>query len=681
MRLRALPTLRFLLPLVMGILTYEYLSKPSFTILTFFLVSGFITGCIAVYFPKTKLLRLAFLFLFFFLGLFISKINDEQEWPEHILIFGEVEAYMVNINTATETKPKSFKTTGNVLAVKQNGHWKPSKGKTLLYFNKSAGVYPEFGQTYLLKGKPRPIEPPKNPLEFNYKQYQARKNIYTHHFIRENEFALLGVNNLNPLFHFAHRLNLYTHQVFKATLDSEKELGVAEALVAGMKAELDNETKQAYSDTGAIHILAVSGMHVAILFSIFSFSLGLVFDKKKWPFNSIIIVLLWVYALFTGLSPSVCRATVMFTLFQVGTLLRRDENPINTLSGSALILLLINPTWLFDVGFQLSYLAVLSILIFYRKLNNLLVIRFWPLRWLWEVSIISFAAQLLTFPLSVYYFHQFPNYFLFANPGVAFLSYSILPLGLLLLLLANVPYINQLLIWGLKYSIVALNTFVDFVQAIPHAVTNHLHISPLSVCLLFVCIMAFYVFFNDKNLRALQVATISLLILCGLKLHKVWIQNHQHELVLHYIPNGYGISIMNGRTADFISSNSLVQDPLTYQFHLKNYYAAAGVKKNQSLEIPSDENLNIQHSFLNLLWVKSPTDLTSLQNTNYIVSSNNVITDLAMLGVFKGTLVLDGSNKKWVVEKLEEQSHEFPIRIISLYKSGSKVLKLNEKNN
>jgi competence protein ComEC len=672
--LKEFPALRYLGLLVAGIFIADNFVVPK-EILFFGFSVSILSSIVLFFIPKFSILKYFPTFVFLFLGIFCQQINNDKNDKTHIVNQQNIKGYLVSINSYTETKPKTFKVTCDVLAYNTKNKWQKVKGKSLLYFNKEAGVYPQFGEIYLINGQPRQIEPPKNPLEFNYSQFQSRKNIFTHHFLRNGDFKYLGKKNISPLFSFANGLSLYTHAVFKKTLDTPQQLGVAEALIAGIKSELDQETLQAYSDTGAIHVLSVSGMHVGILFLAFSWLLSKVLNPKKLWFTVIVLVLLWLYALFTGLSPSVCRATLMFSMIQIGLVIKRDNNTLNTLFMSALILLIINPNWIFDVGFQLSYLAVLGIVVLYPKLRVLVEIQNRHLRWLYEISAVSFAAQLFTFPLSIYYFHQFPNYFLLTNPFVAIISFPLLPIGVVLIFVSNVPFLGYYLGVVFKYLLIALNKFIVFAQHIPNSVSKGMEISPSSVVLLYALIVFIILFFEKRQIVFLKLATIVVLVLVGTKFYKISLQNNQKEITFHYIPNGQGISFVSGRNASFLSSDSLINDPKIYQFHLKNYYDHAGINSFKTVGAINAKNIKVLNEVFKLQWIHGRTKEVVNQNADFVVCSNNAIKDLVVFERFKGQIIIDGSNKKWVVEKLKQQALENNINLTSLYDSGSKTVK------
>lgn len=673
MYLRAIPVLRYFILLVAGIYLYEWI-KPDLSVLYIFISTTLLLGFISIKIPKWHLLRHTIPFLFLGIGLVSSHLYDQRNQPNHITKMGGFDQYMVMIDSYTESKPKSYKVTAQIYAIKKANKWIRVKGETLLYFNKEANVVPKYGEIFVLNNGLRKIEPPKNPFEFDYQTYQARKNIFTHQFLREGDFVRAGESQNWSILKFANSLNVYTHSIFKEILETPKQMGVAEAMIGGMKSELDFETKQWYSTTGAIHVLAVSGMHVVILFWVLNRFFGWFLNTKKLPFLFAILLSLWAYAIFTGLSPSVCRSTLMFSMIQIGTFIKRGNNPVNTLLLSAVILLILVPNWLYEVGFQLSYLAVLGIMVIFPMLNRLIQFQWWPLRWIWEISAVSIAAQILTLPLSLYYFHQFPNYFLLANPIVSLVSTFMLPIGLILLFLVRVPWIGSLLSVIFRFLIDTLNYAVQTISGLPNALSKGISISIPTVILLFFIIAFALLFFKNKNIIYLKLIAVICLFMSFVGLRQLYNQNKQNEITFHFIPNGWGVSVIEGRSATFITTDSLSNEPLIYQFHLKNYYDAKGIKSFQNKTITEEGNFFIKSKSTDFQWLKTPNGPIIDPKCKFLLCSENALKTLENLKEFNGTIILDGSNKKWVIEKLKAEALEQHKKIIVLYDTGSKTL-------
>jgi competence protein ComEC len=526
----------------------------------------------------------------------------------------------------------------------------------------------------VLRNTVREIEAPKNPYEFDYKTFQARKNIFTHQFLREGDFVKVGEARANIFLALARKANDFTHTTFAKHLPETQQLAVADALISGQQSNIDNETKQAYTKTGSIHALAVSGMHVAILFTLLNFIFIKTLRLRKGLAFVVIVSLLCVYAVYTGLTPSVCRATLMFIILQFGILRGREGEAVNTLLVSALILLLCIPSWLYDVGFQLSYLAVLGILVLHPRILLLISPSNKILAYTWEVTSVSLAAQVFTLPLTLYYFHQFPNYFLIANPVVSVLSSVLLPLGLFLVPLSEVPYLGDFLGYLFKILIDLLNASVAFIADWPGAVSSGFDIPILIMLLLFLGINFLMVFIKRKQILSFAALMGIGIFIFAYNTYKDNSHNSQHEITFHFIPKAWGISIIEGRNATFISADSLCKDPLIYQYHLKNYYDAKAIK-NISFKAVG-RNAIIRHKETIIKRVNYPDDFLKNDSTDFYFFANKSISPKNIPEAAKGKFILDGSYTKWNIEKLFKADVNAGKNFIVLYEKGSQTYKL-----
>lgn len=658
MILRTYPALRYLVFLITGILLSGNLNFP----LTL-AGAGMCLLC-GILSLKISALRHVLPLAFFFLGGALPRLYQEPVPP-----LQEADGAMVEVAAYAETKTASYKTTGRVLGIFQNGKWAPASGKTLLYFDQKAGVIPEYGEIYVLNGPLKEIEGPKSPYEFDYRQYLARNHIFHRQFLRAGDFRKVGVSAHKSLFYYAHQANVYTHRVFREVLDNGSQLGVAEAMIGGIRAELNPETQQWYTDTGTVHALAVSGMHIAILFWVLNAVFGSFLNRRKLPFIACVLFFLWAYAVFTGLSPSVCRSTLMFTIFQVGIFLKRTGNPVNTLLFSALVLLMMVPEWIYDVGFQLSYLAVLGILVFYPWLLRQLHFRQWAPQKLWEATAVSLAAQVYTLPLTLYYFHQFPNYMLLANPVVGLISMPLLPVGLLLLFVFKVPVIGALTGWIFKGLIVIMNACVWYVHSLPAAVTYGLALSVTGVILLYGVTGFFQAWLKFRRVVYLKGMAVLVVILMLWGAGKRVLQVRQAELTFHHIPKGYGLSLVNGRSAVFFSSDSLSRDPQIEKYHLRNYYDALGISDRTAETVADEENELLHTELGDIFWVKAART-RSLRRAGYTLVSHNALDPAIEV---QGTqLILDATNARSYIERIRARHSG----VIVLNEVGSKTYRL-----
>jgi competence protein ComEC len=325
----------------------------------------------------------------------------------------------------------------------------------------------------------------------------------------------------NALIAVSLRLRQRLVEKFKQNMHSPEAIAVASTLILGYKADLSNDVLQAYSKTGTIHVLSVSGAHVAIVFILLEFLFGFLnrFKYGRTIKAVIIITLIWYYALLSGFSPAVCRAAVMISMVIVGKTYSRTINTLNILAVSAFFLLLYNPLFITDVGFQLSYLAVSGLIIFQPVLYKLF--RF-KNKWadkLWLLCSVSLAAQVITFPLSAFYFHQFPVYFLVSNLFIIIPSTVIMYSGIAYLIFGSIPFLGRILGFILEKSILFMDKVLAIIEHAPWSGISKIWITPIEYLLLYVIIIgAFYFLYNRKtwllqlSLTALLLLTISISI-------------------------------------------------------------------------------------------------------------------------------------------------------------------------
>jgi competence protein ComEC len=321
------------------------------------------------------------------------------------------------------------------------------------------------------------------PGEFDSEYYWKNKGIYEIGFINnESNIKLLNQPNGTYLSPIYFRKNLT--EILKSVL-SGQELALANALILGERSMLTNETTQGFSDTGAMHILAVSGLHIGILLQILLYIFQLF---NKWiPKNQAIIIslcIVWFYALVTGLSPSVIRSVIMFSFLLIGKIKGKENSELNLLAFSAFLILSWKPIYIYDIGFQLSYAAMLGIYLFYPYLKNVLISRFRIIQLIIEGSMVGIAAQITTIPLTLYYFHQFPNYFILTNIALMAFSFIILLLGILLFSFFWVTPIKFILGFLLQKTMTCMLVIVHFFSELPFSTAKGFSIYKLTTILL-----------------------------------------------------------------------------------------------------------------------------------------------------------------------------------------------------
>lgn len=367
----------------------------------------------------------------------------------------------------------------------------------------------------------KPVIGDDNPGGFDIVTYYRSKGISYHCFLT-NRIQYLGHHPTwwDKIERFRGRLcKIFDYQL------SKREAGIAKALLLGESSDVDPSCKAAFSATGAIHVLAVSGMHIALFSQLLLLSFGL-FQRffRKQPIQIICILVVWCYAILTGLSPSVVRSVIMFTLLQIGQILGKESPKNHSLLLCAFIMLAFDPDCLFDIGFQLSFLAVVGIFNFQQPLEKLIKPQHKIYRFIWSNTCIALAAQTLTLPLTLYYFHTFPNYFLLANIGVALLSVAAMYSGFLYLFVCSIPYLGEICAIPFQWSLKTLRIFLEIVASLPGAIAEGYLISfPLCCCFLLAIIWLF----NHRIPVVLRILPASFFVIF------ITLRRYQHQQENH----------------------------------------------------------------------------------------------------------------------------------------------------
>ena len=362
------------------------------------------------------------------------------------------------------------------------------------------------------------------PGEFDNQNYWQNKGIYEIGFISNtSNIQVVNTAQQSTISPTVYRNKLTN--ILKSNLTGQ-ELALAYALILGERNLVTNETSQAFSDTGAMHILAVSGLHIGILLQIILqiFKLFQAWITKNQA-TIISLILVWVYALITGFSPSIIRSVVMFSLLLLGNMKGKENAELNILAFSAFVILCWKPLFLFDVGFQLSYAAMIGIYLFYPYLKNVVVSRFKILQMIIEGSMVGIAAQITTLPLTLYYFHQFPNYFLLTNIALMAFSFIILLLGLFLFSFFWIPTVQYILGTMLQKIMTLMLWIVNFFSKLPFATAKGFEINKVTLLLLYLGIILLYFTLVRKKIKMLYIALLCNLCLAAYIFHIRFLNN------------------------------------------------------------------------------------------------------------------------------------------------------------
>ncbi len=505
------------------------------------------------------------------LGASVAAWRDPRREITHLVHSTDTLTHYVGTLAEVRPHPGSTNAVLHLERVRTADGWRVATGRVLLRLPPPDSARTlRYGTRLLVEGQPKRPTPPRNPSEFDYRQYLAHQHIYHRH--RPAAFRVVGYAPASWVQVWAEDIRRYSIETFRTYVRDQAAFGIASALVLGARDELDPTTRQDYTVAGATHILAVSGLHVGILYFIVAALLGR-HPRRRGLRLVVLLVVLWGYALVTGLSPSVLRATTMFSVVAIAQALHRPTQIYNTLALSAFLLLLINPNLLFSVGFQLSYAAVLGIVYLQPRLASRWQPRHRVVRWAWELTCVSVAAQLATTPLSLHYFYAFPVYFWLSNlvaiPG----AFLVLTGGLLLLVVGLWPVPEVMAVLGPLYTglVKLLNGAMYTVAHLPGATTGRsFYLAAPEALTLYAGLAAVLICIHYRRRTWLAVATVLFVGWGAHRAYAYWQSGQAARLVVYSLPYHAPVGVQAGHQLHLLTDTALAAQPEHAQFAVGN---------------------------------------------------------------------------------------------------------------
>jgi competence protein ComEC len=630
------------------------------------------------------------------LGYVITWAHSEKNDKNHFSkIYNREVTYLVSVGQPPLHKDKTVTFPAEVHSLIVNGGELNVAGKILLnVLRDSASEELKYGDEFVFKAKLETFEDPKNPGEFSYKLYQSFHNIYHRAFLKREDWRATGANNGNFFFRFVYDLRDRFLQVAKHYVTDRNDFGVASAIMLGYRDYVTGDIVRAYSSSGALHVLSVSGLHLATMFFMLNIMLSWMDARgRKTGIAKAVLILsfIWFYTCLTGLSPSVLRAAMMFSLIQVGKLTMRRMHMFNVLAGSAVILMLFDPYIVTEVGFRLSYLAVLGIVYLHPKIASKWVIvadrapafekaewyhkpfvflkydLWWFVRYaipdfFWQLTSVSIAAQIATAPLGLYYFHQFPVLFFVSNWVVIPVGNLILFAGTLLFMFSWIPGVGALLGWSFNELINLLNKFIFWVDSVPIALIDRISILMVEMILIYVVVLIACVITEDFSRRYRARLLIVALSICIILIANNTLERirfpMQNELVVYHVPKRSAIAVIKGLDCKYLFDEELLADQNSMLFHINHYIWEKGVRKEQKMDgnnyqkLPFGKYLEVGSKRIVVVDTTIAHDLGEIKNklnADVVILSHNpklYIRDLKKVVNFD-KLVFDTSNKSW----------------------------------
>lgn len=498
--------------------------------------------------------------IFIGIGITLNSIYNQKP------VFYAQGKFFAEVTEILQEKPNSYQSVLEIKKVFSNDSVFETIEKIMVYFEKTERAHKlQPGEIIVFQQEPQLVQNNNNPYEFDYAGYLARKKIYRQVYLSEQSWKKTNIQANFSFFILAEKTRLRLLQIYREQKLPETEFNVLSALTLGYKRGLDPEIKQTFSSAGAMHVLAVSGLHVGIVYIVLSFLLGFLQKQKtgRIIFVFLVILALWSYAFITGLSPSVKRAATMFTFVVIGANIKRRPNIYNSLAASAFFLLLLNPNNIFEAGFQLSYSAVFGIVILQPRLVELFQIKNKVLKYVWELLTVSIAAQIATFPATVFYFNQFPSYFWLSNLLVIPAVTLLIPLGLGLLAFHWIPVFSTGIVLAVKGVLSTLINFLVFIESLPYAVAEF-SLSTVGLVFLISALLAVLLFIETQKKKYFKAIFISLALMAAVSFVLEMKSLFRKEIIVYNQQDHVLIHLIRGKRNYVVSDEKLAESDFGY---------------------------------------------------------------------------------------------------------------------
>ncbi|WP_100610072.1 ComEC/Rec2 family competence protein [Confluentibacter lentus] len=450
-----------------------------------------------------------------FIGILTINVHDEKNFSNHYTHFNSENDSLKTITFRVKEVLKSNAYYDKYIIEILEIDNLSVRGKLLLNLQKDSIQIPlKVDDILITKTVLKDIDPPLNPNQFDYKKFLDKKYIY--HQLFTNTPSLFKVaSEKNSFLGIANSIRNHINSKLKAYPFNPDELAIINALLLGQRQDISEEVYSNYTNAGAIHILAVSGLHIGIILLILSFILKPLesFKHGKLIKTMLLIFMLWGFAIIAGLSASICRAATMFSIVAIAMNLKRPTSIFNTLSISIFVLLLIKPMFLFDVGFQLSYLAVFSIVIIDPLLYNLWKPKNKIIDFYWHTLTVTVSAQFGILPISLYYFHQLPGLFFISNLVIIPVLGVILGFGILIIFLALFNMLPVFLAKTYGYAIQLMNRFVSWISHQEQFLFKDIAFSLLFVFASYLLIISLIHFWKEKHYKNYSLLLMAVLVI------------------------------------------------------------------------------------------------------------------------------------------------------------------------
>ncbi len=606
--------------------------------------------------------------IFIFIGIITITIHDETSHEKHYSKFLEEENHTI-LQIDKILKKNSFYINywANIIQINNQD----VRGKVLIKVVKDSFTR-EFDVDDIIftKCDIAPLKSPLDPYEFNYKEYLQRQQIYHQLKLNDNEILLLDLER-HTIKGFASKLRNTININLQKFNFSNDQLSIINALLLGQRQDISTELYNNYKNAGAVHILAISGLHIGIILLILNFLLKPIelFKYGKFIKLLILVIILWLFALIAGYSASVVRAVTMFTAITIGLTFNKRSKGNNALVISMFFLLLFNPFYLFDVGFQLSYLAVFFIINLQPELVKLFKPKYKIIRYFWLLFTVTIAAQIGVLPLSLYYFHQFPGLFFISSMVIIPFLGLILGLGFLIIILVLFQTLPITFVKFYAFIIETLNNFVAYISDQESFLFQNIPISIFLTITIYIFLFSGLLFLNIKTQKSVVVLFLSIIIIQVVLIYEKQDMQTSGEFIIFNKKRSTIITIRKGDELTIFTGIS--QENLRGNNAIKNYKINVGKFKKEETR-----TLNNIYSFNNnkVLIIDSTAIYPNyFKNPEFLLlrQSPKINLERMIKEIQPRTIIVDASNYKSYIQRWEKTCKNHQIDFYNTSKEGA----------
>jgi competence protein ComEC len=561
---------------------------------------------------------------------------------------------------------KFIKLSVQLKCIETNATWHYATGATIVYLKNDSSSNLHIGDAIFINSKFSYVNEPKNPYEFNYKEFLEHKNIYHVVYAKSLQLTLLkGMPHSFSFMQLGASIKAKVVSVLRNCHLSQQAFSICTALLVGYDDEIDKDVMQSFSHSGTLHILSVSGMHTGLLYGLI-IAVFLFFDKHdryKKTKCLVVILSLILFVVITGFSPSVLRAALMLSLVIVGKTFYKQGNSYNTLLVSAFVLLLYNPYLIIDAGFLLSYFAVFGIMYLYPIIHRQYIFTNSIVQWFWNLILMSIAATVFTLPISLYFFHQFPIWFAFSNLIIIPISICLMAATALLLCCYKVALLKI----GLVYIINLFTSIMLWVAQLTdnssYGYLDYIAFSKIDVVCCVLFLLTLFLFIYTKSYKQLIALGIVSIVWLSASIVINYQQLQQTELIVFSVKNKSAMVLRIGKhfyaDAKNLSSNEFQRFVKPYLLNYSN---------------PTIIPINCDALKVNETSILHTTNSLAFSNNNdakYIIVSDNQEIQLNSLHKTKPIIIADCSNNNTFVKELKKRCAKEGLVFYSIKDKGA----------